>query len=163
MALDHIQRRADRIRERREELDLTQEQVADLMHVAQRELNPDEPDDRTRGQMVSDWERAVNSPSPAKLELLAIALTTTVADLSAGPKDQRDADKTPSLIETMEGDPSQLDRIEGKLNILLSGLRLIPTANGGTLLDDATAALGPEPPEPPPDEEDEEPGSTDIG
>ena len=88
MALEHIEKRAGRIRARREELGLTQEDVADRMQDIYREKNPEARPDRTRGQMVSDWERAENEPSPRKLELLAEALQTTVAELSVDAPDK---------------------------------------------------------------------------
>ena len=63
MALEHIEQRAARIKARRDELHLTQEEVADRMQDIHRERNPEGPADKTRGQMVSDWERAANEPS----------------------------------------------------------------------------------------------------
>jgi transcriptional regulator with XRE-family HTH domain len=91
MALEHVEKRARRIKERREELGLTQEQVAERMQEAHMARQPDADPDRTRGQMVSDWERAVNDPRGYKLELLAEALGWTVADLEADqPNDDKD-------------------------------------------------------------------------
>ena len=88
MALEHIEQRAARIKARRDELHLTQEEVADRMQDIHRERNPEGPADKTRGQMVSDWERAANEPSSRKLELLAAALETTVAELSVNPPER---------------------------------------------------------------------------
>src|ERR1044072_1064839 len=79
------------MRRRREELGLTQEQVADRMQDAHAARQPEADPDKTRGQMVSDWERAVNDPRGYKLELLAEALEWTVADLEADqPKAGKD-------------------------------------------------------------------------
>lgn len=107
MALEHIERQGRRIRERRVELGLTQEQIAERMQAAWAEQHPSEDADRTRGQMVSDWERAANAPSPGKLELLASALDTNVADLMAGPLDERgksESGETPDVIGTLNDD-----------------------------------------------------------
>lgn len=101
MALEHIEMRAKNIRDRREKLDLTQEEVADRMHDAKRRRDPDGEPDKTTGQMISDYERAVNDPSPPKLELLAEALETTVAELSARPADKG---ATPDLMATLAPD-----------------------------------------------------------
>lgn len=119
MALEHIERRAERMRERRKELGLTQEEVADRMQETHRDRHPDGEPDHTRGQMVSDWERAVNEPSAPKLELLAAALEWTVGDLNT---DSRETVETPDVLgELSEG--AQLDRIEEKLDVLLKLVR----------------------------------------
>lgn len=127
MALEHVERRAARIRERRLELGLTQEDLADRMIEIHRRRNPDAPPDRTRGQMVSDWERAVNAPTGRKLELLAEALETTVADLTAGPKSERTKPSgTPDLLSVGQSQPSdsdlgsRLDHMESRINELHS-------------------------------------------
>lgn len=88
MALEHIEKRAARIKAQREELGLSQEALADRMQEVHAERFPDREPDQTRGQMVSDWERAVNEPSPRKLELLALALETSVAALSTDAPDK---------------------------------------------------------------------------
>lgn len=97
---------------------MTQEELADRMQDVHRELHPDESPDRTRGQMVSDWERAVNEPSPAKLELLAAALMWTVGDLNADEPDRSSG--TPDLVaELGDGDETvaaTLARIAEKLD-----------------------------------------------
>lgn len=127
MALEHIEKRAARIAERRGELGLTQEQVADLMQDAHKKRNPDAGPDKTRGQMVSDWERAVNEPSPAKLELLADALETTVADLNAGPKADRARKPAtaPDPFVAQQGEPPvwAID-LQEKVDQILDALKL---------------------------------------
>lgn len=100
MALEHVERRAARMRARRKELGLTQEAVADRMQEIHAERHPDAPADQTRGQMVSDWERAVNEPSPKKLELLAAALDWTVGDLNTDPPE---LSATPDPFEPANG------------------------------------------------------------
>jgi transcriptional regulator with XRE-family HTH domain len=114
MALEHIERRARRMRERREELQLTQEQVADRMQDTHRERHPDQEPDRTRGQMVSDWERAVNEPSPPKLELLAAALEWTVADLNTDQPSERNG--APDVIGALE--PGEITEVSEALRAL---------------------------------------------
>lgn len=117
MALEHIERRAARMRARREELGLSQEAVADRMQDIHAEHHPDEPRDRTRGQMVSDWERAVNEPSPKKIELLAAALSWTVGDLNSDAVDE--STETPDVLGALSSDQARLERIEAKLDRLL--------------------------------------------
>lgn len=119
MALEHMERRGHRAKRRREELDLTQEDVAERIQEIHRQRKPDESPDKTRGQMVSDWERAVNEPLPHKLELWAAALDWTVGDLNSDP-----AAETGDLDELVirEGVADQLDRIETKLDQLLDQL-----------------------------------------
>jgi len=125
MALAHIERRAERVRKRRDELGLTQEQVADRMQDIHRERHPEADPDRTRGQMVSDWERAVNEPSPAKLELLAAALDWTVAELNADqPKHRPSVDDWATLDGVPRQLAQQLDRIERRLNQIAERLEV---------------------------------------
>lgn len=120
MALEHIERRAARMRRRREELGLTQEEVADRMQDIHTERSPDEPRDKTRGQMVSDWERSINEPSPAKLELLASALGWTVGDLNGGAAEK---EPTPDLMGTLSPtlEAADLAELHRKLDQVLAG------------------------------------------
>lgn len=134
MALEHIEKRARRIRELRSNLGLSQEGLADRMQEVHRERNPDAPPDQTRGQMVSDWERAVNEPSPKKLELLAGALGVTVAQLSVDPPDKT---TTPDPFARPISSRPILDRlaiIEHKLDIL--GMLAHPDGSYARLLSD---------------------------
>jgi transcriptional regulator with XRE-family HTH domain len=80
------------LRERREELGLTQKEVAFRMP------------DGTDSQAVSKWERDEHEPSPAKLLTLAAALELTPEELLDGIPRQRPA--------------SQLDRIEAMLSTI---------------------------------------------
>lgn len=110
---EHIERVGKRIRERREELGLTQGEFARRLLVG----NPD-------AAQVSRWERGIHEPTADRKEDIARALETTVADLMAGPRADRHANgDTPDLLGTPL-DPSatidaamqeQLDRIERDL------------------------------------------------
>ena len=88
------------IRGRREELGLTQKDLAELTHY-------------TEAQTVSRWERGENLPSD--LETVASALQWTLADLVAGiqPADRRTARR---FGQAPEPSRSQLDRIEQQLS-----------------------------------------------
>lgn len=83
MALEHVTKRGKRAKARREELDLTQEDVAERIQELHAERNPGADRDKTRGQMISDYERGINDPRGARLELWAEALEWTVGDLEA--------------------------------------------------------------------------------
>lgn len=140
MALDHIEKRARRIRELRGNLGLSQEGLADRMQEVHRERHPDLPPDQTRGQMVSDWERAVNEPSPKKLELLAGALGVTVAELSVDPPDKT---MTPDPFAHRISAQPILDRlaiIEHKLDAL--GMLAHPDGTYTRLLSDLESDAG---------------------
>jgi transcriptional regulator with XRE-family HTH domain len=94
------------IKRRREELGMTQKDLADAANIA-------EP------QTVSRWERGQNLPSD--MERVAEALQTTIEDLMRGikPPDRRTARKLSLSI----GDSDQgaiLLRIESKLDQLLA-------------------------------------------
>jgi transcriptional regulator with XRE-family HTH domain len=112
MAKAQAARIGKRIRERRDELDLTQRELADLMTAAP----------GVGSQEVSNWERGLHRPNDTNLELLAEALQTTEADLVAGPHSERQpAGDTPDVIGSLNGNSApgdtdelraQLDRIE---------------------------------------------------
>lgn len=70
---EHIERVGRRIRERRDELGMTQGELARKLSG-----NPD-------AAQVSRWERGIHEPSASRKEEIAAALDTTVADLMAGP------------------------------------------------------------------------------
>jgi transcriptional regulator with XRE-family HTH domain len=98
------------IKRRREELGLTQKELADLTHYKE-------------GQTVSRWERGQNLPGD--LEIVATALQWTLPEMMAGiePPDRRTArragiEPTPELFAAT----SQLDRIEGLLTELIERL-----------------------------------------
>lgn len=88
------------IRRRREELGLRQRELADLMP------------DAVSNQHISNWERAVHMPSDRNLQALAEALTVDIGYFYSGG----------------DSEPSQLDRIEAKLDALLAAMNLAPEA-----------------------------------
>jgi hypothetical protein len=106
---------------------------------------------------------------PEKCDLIAEYFGVDPRWLFYGP--ERTAPDLTAVLNANDSGPTEgdvevlarLEQLDRKLDILLSGLRLIPTADGKNLLDQATDALQQEPPEPPPDEEDEEPGQTGSG
>jgi transcriptional regulator with XRE-family HTH domain len=123
MALEHVLRRGKRAKKRREDLGLTQEDVAERIQALHAERNPDAPRDKTRGQMISDYERGVNDPRGARLELWAAALDWVVGDLEAdrpiSPSDDfsdrlREAEPNPELREVLES----VARVEKRLAAL---------------------------------------------
>lgn len=112
-----------RMRERRDELEMTQTEVAEK--VGGQSVTKD---------YVSRWERGATEPSEAYLEQIAAALNTTVADLMAGPAAARDTatnGSTPDLFGVDNDDLPQLDRIEQKLDRLLAFTETIPVAGLG--------------------------------
>jgi transcriptional regulator with XRE-family HTH domain len=94
MALEHLRALGERARQRREELGLTQEEVARRMPG------------NVSGARVSLWERGKNRPHDGNLEEYAKALETTVAALLTPPADKS---RTPALHEVVG--ESQLDQI----------------------------------------------------
>lgn len=119
MALAHIEMRAKNLRDRRDQLDLTQEEVVDRMHDAKRRLYPDQPPDKTTAQMLSDWERAVNEPTALKLELLAVALETDVPSLSNPPADKSRGTPDPFASSEANGQPAPDAPDSEKLDYLM--------------------------------------------
>lgn len=107
----------DQIKRRREELDLTQAELATLAHVKE-------------STTVSRWERGERSPND--LEAVARALQTTASEmlreLGAVPQANR--------RKMLPGGATQLDRLEGKVDELLLKL---------AALELAAAAQPPEP------------------
>lgn len=104
MAREHVEAVGRRMRERREELRLTQREVADR-------LPP--PID---GNYISRWERGEHKPEDDTLDAIAAALETTTARLLTDPPDKS---VTPDLSNNGR---SQLDRIEDALEELRAGL-----------------------------------------
>jgi transcriptional regulator with XRE-family HTH domain len=108
------------MRERRDELGLTQSQIADAIGIAS-----------VTKDYVSRWERGVVEPSEAYLDGAAAALKTTVADLMAGPTADREATNgpTPELFGGADDtDLTQLDRIEKRQQEILSEMAAIRLA-----------------------------------
>jgi transcriptional regulator with XRE-family HTH domain len=121
MAGELASRIGARIREAREDSGINQRQLADRI-----------PSDAVNNQRVSDWERGVNKPSDRYMKMIATALDRPVGWFySEAPAD------TPDLMETLNGNgPSQLDRIEEKLDGLLEELNRTVAAR-----DEALAGL----------------------
>lgn len=110
MAAEHVERMGRRIREQREALGLSRDELARKMG------------DATNGNAIYRWEKGTVRPGAEKLELLAKALGVPVAHF---------------MVEAPEGAPegapyddSQADRMEAKLNALLEGVALIANAVG---------------------------------
>lgn len=103
MASERLARRGERAKARRRELELTQEDIADRIQELHAERNPGAPQDRTRGQTVSDYERGVNDPRGERLEIWAEALGWTVADLEAdAPRQKNGGDLMGSLTGALQ-------------------------------------------------------------
>lgn len=97
MAREHVLRIGARIKNRREELGLSQKQVADRM-----------PGVAVDGNYISRWERGVVKPGDEHMDSLAKALETSVAGLLTDPPDKS---KTPDLSRG----PSELDQMRAEL------------------------------------------------
>jgi transcriptional regulator with XRE-family HTH domain len=128
MAAEYLERMGARIRDRREELGLTQDDVARRM-----------PGKITHNR-ISLWERGKNRPRDDALESLAGVLGVPVSYFMMSEPDKT---KTPDLAGVMAPDESrsQLDAIERKLDMILAALALIPAPDEdarkstGSLLD----------------------------
>jgi transcriptional regulator with XRE-family HTH domain len=103
MAAEHVLRRGKRAKKRREELQLTQEDVAERIQELHAERFPDKASDKTRGQMISDYERGINDPRGERLELWAAALGWMTADLEADSPQKKNGDLMDGLSEAQEG------------------------------------------------------------
>lgn len=105
MASERGRKIGARMRERREELGLSQSAVADEF-----------PGASVTKDYISRWELGKVTVSDDYLEQAAEALRTTVADLVAGPVAEREQ-ATPDVLGALEGDvPAALARIEKKLD-----------------------------------------------
>jgi len=102
MAAEHVARIGSRIRQRREELGLSQRELAEAL--------PGKSD----GNQVSKWELGKHNPSVDTLEAIADVLECDVSYFHVpAPRPG-----TPDLIGALG--TTQLDRIEAKLDELLS-------------------------------------------
>lgn len=88
-----------RLRQRRDELGLTQKQVAKAM-----------PSPDVEPQRISDWERGYNKPTERYLNELVIALK--VPDISWFYETEEQDEETPDVLGALNGNSTQLDRIE---------------------------------------------------
>lgn len=102
MALEYVARMGARIRERREELGMTQRELADAI--------PGKAD----SNQVSKWERGEHKPGDNNLEHIAKALEVDPSFFMAA----KPAAGVAPLLQNLSG--SQLDRIEAKLDELLA-------------------------------------------
>lgn len=100
MAAEHVQALGERIRLRREELGMTQDEVARAMQGS------------VDGQRISKWERGENRPRDESLEDLARVLKTTPAALLI-PLTEKGA--TPDLSSPAQDDDSVMRRVEDLL------------------------------------------------
>lgn len=98
-----------RMRERRTELGLKQREVADRIAGS------------TEGKDVSRWENGKHRPQGDTLDAIATALQTTVDDLYAGPRADREAKPTPDLLGT-NSEPEWLPEIREQLAAIQTGL-----------------------------------------
>lgn len=96
MAAEYLERMGARIRARREELHLTQEDVARRFPG------------RTTGNQISRWERGANRPGDQQLEALAKVLDVPVAYFFAPPPTSNGTD----VLSALRPADGQLDRIE---------------------------------------------------
>lgn len=123
MAREYVQRIGARMRERREELGLSQREVADQMPGA------------VTGNDISRWERGEHKPGDERLEKLAEILQTSVAYFLT--------DKRESATPDLSNAPSQLDRIEAaqeSLTVEVAAIR-VELATALTLLEELTRSL----------------------
>lgn len=97
MAAEYVARIGERIRTRREELGLTQEEVARRLPG------------KVTGQRVSLWERGEHQPRADSLEAVAKALDVPVTYFLAAAPDKTE---TPDLVATMGPPRSSEDRLE---------------------------------------------------
>lgn len=115
MAAERAGRVGARMRERREELGLTQPQVADRIPVAS-----------VTKDYISRWERGKVETSDAYLELAAAALETTIADLMGGPlADRQPKGPTPEPFPNGNGLEAQVTRLVEAVSALDEQLRLL--------------------------------------
>lgn len=91
MAAEYLERMGERIRQRREEFGLTQEELARQMPG------------QVTGARISLWERGKNRPRDDSLESLAKVLKVDVAYFMA---DEPDKSRTPDLFAIEDGDKS---------------------------------------------------------
>lgn len=134
MAREHVIRMGQRIRERREELALTQRELADAI--------PGKSD----GNQVSKWERGEHRVSDETLPHIARALDVDVSYFHLPAP----VEGTGDLMQTLRSsaDPSQLDRVETLLGELLVRVQRIEAAipSGAEALEDELSSGG-RPPE----------------
>lgn len=127
MATEVVHRVGRRIKERRLEMGLNQGQLA--ARIA---------GDAVNNQRVSDWERGVNKPSERYMELIAAALERPIAWFYA----EDNTEETADLMGALRSTPSQLDRLEAKLDAIIEHLGLsLPDVLPGHEEDDLLGLL----------------------
>lgn len=122
MAVQYREQVGQAIRDRRDQLGVSQEAVADRIDAWFADQGKPRRTPMT-AQTISRWERGENMGRADNLEALAAALETTVGEIMAQVKAKPLADKRRN-----GGDPTsaQLDRIEAKLNAVLEALGRSP-------------------------------------
>jgi transcriptional regulator with XRE-family HTH domain len=130
VAAEFLERMGARMRERREELDLSMAEVARRM-----------PGKVSENQ-VYRWELGKHQPKPDTLEALAKVLKTDVAALMAPAPDKS---VTPELFgtedERLDRIQDQLGTIGQKLAVLLEAVGPKPTADNGSSVQEAIASI----------------------
>jgi transcriptional regulator with XRE-family HTH domain len=107
MAAEHVRALGERIRLRREELGMTQDEVARQMKGT------------LDGQRISKWERGENRPRDESLEDLARVLqTTALALLAPKPRTNGTPNETPDPFAGQDALADRLDRIEAAVSEL---------------------------------------------
>lgn len=147
MAAEYVERIGGRIRQRREELELSRDDLARKMPG------------KTTGNQIYRWEKGRHEPQPDTLEALAHALKVDVAYFFAGPSS---GGATPDLMATVNGNQpddlqqiqAQLDRIEQTVNRLREFIEAPELASA---VDAVVAAIRHERPEA------DEPGAASTG
>lgn len=130
MASERAKAIGERIRERRQVLGLTQEELARKTEST-----------TITGNVISRWERGENRPSDTSLELLAAGLELEVGYLRFG-------NDRPLSLPTPRDDSQfldRLDRIENHLGTIAEALRSATAPGLETLVQNALRDLGVDP------------------
>jgi transcriptional regulator with XRE-family HTH domain len=120
MAAEYLERQGRRIRERRDELGLSRDEVARRMGG------------KENGNSIYRWEKGRHEPSPDARERLATALGVDVAYFFSDDPVEASEDASPA-------EQSQLDRIEARVNILLDLVTRLLGAEADRALAEAEA------------------------
>lgn len=109
VAREYVENLGKRIRERRVELGLSQDELARKVGL------------KATGNYVSRWERGVVEPEGDYLELVAKALETSVGDLMSGPKADRSKSETPDLMGKVKNEADLRAEVQ-ELKDMLNGI-----------------------------------------
>jgi transcriptional regulator with XRE-family HTH domain len=108
MAAEHVRALGERIRVRREELGMTQDEVARQMKGT------------VDGQRISKWERGENRPRDESLEDLARVLQTTIAGLLMPELDKTETPDLSKLALPADALTSRFDALEERVTAQLA-------------------------------------------